>query len=105
MVEVAEVPVQAAGRRYGRLYRWSIVIAVVSFIVGVWQVGIWANHWYIAERFFYVDVDEAAKQGPYWDITQLLRSGNEALRDGFIWLGIAALSVLVAVLLRRRWGR
>ena len=105
MEEVARLPVQAASPPFGRTYSWSVVIAIMSFIVGAWQIGIWANHWYIAEHFYYSQVDEAAKQGPYWDVTQLLRSGNEALLNGFIWLGIAALSVLVAVLLKRHRAR
>ena len=105
VVEVPSEATRATSRWFECIYSWSVGLAVGSFVVGAWKVGIWANHWYIAERVFYPDVDEAAKQGSYWDITQLLRSGNEALRDGFIWLGVAALWVVVAVVLRRRRRR
>lgn len=103
--EVPARPTRATRRWLDRTYSWSVGLAAVSLVVGAWKVGIWVNHWYIAERVFYPNVDEAAKQGPYWDIAQLLRSGNEALRDGFIWLGVAALCVGVAVALRRRRRR
>jgi len=84
-----------------RVASWFTVLAVVSFGVAAWQVGIWANHWYIAERVYYPWVDEAAKEGPYWDIAKLLESGNEALLNGFVCLAVAALAVAVAVLARR----
>ncbi|GIG19733.1 hypothetical protein Cch01nite_04570 [Cellulomonas chitinilytica] len=86
----------------GRVAAWAVVAAVVLGALGVWKVGVWANHWYIAERF-YADVDPAhPKDGPYWDIATVLRSGNEALVDGAVRLGEAVVLVVVAVVLRRR---
>ncbi|WP_407343575.1 hypothetical protein [Pengzhenrongella phosphoraccumulans] len=85
-----------------RTISWSLGIGLFTVLLGAWKVGVWANHWYIAEHFYYVDVNEAAKTGPYWDITQLLRSGNESLLEGFVYLGIAAICFgLFAVLSRR----
>ena len=91
-----------------RVAAWALVAAVVLAGLGAYKVGVWANHWYVAERFFYgPDVDPAhPKEGPFWDIATLLRSGNEALLDGFVRLGEAAVLAVVAVALRRRpWSR
>lgn len=88
----------------GGVLSWLVAGAAFSFVAGVVKVGIWVNHWYVAERF-YDDVNEATKEGPYWNITQLLRSGNEALLNGLSWLGIAILCVLVAAVVRRRRSR
>lgn len=89
-------------RRVERVLTWSIVGAAVSVVVAGWKIGVWANHWYIAEKVYVPHVDEAAKTGPYWDIAQLLSSGNEALLAGFVWLGVAVVCAVVASAARRR---
>ncbi|MNT86322.1 hypothetical protein D3C72_2265950 [compost metagenome] len=81
---------------------WSIVGAAVSVVLAAWKIGVWANRWYIAEQVYVPDVDEAAGTGPYGDITQLLRSGNEALLAGFGWLGVALVCGVLAAVARRR---
>ncbi|NTW40490.1 MAG: hypothetical protein HGA44_11495 [Cellulomonadaceae bacterium] len=105
VVEVCEKPARATGRWTGRIFSWSFGLACLSLMLGGVNIVIWANHWYVAEQVFYPEVDEAAKQGPYWDIAQLLRSGNEALLEGFTWLGVAALCGTVALVLGRRRRR
>jgi hypothetical protein len=74
--------------------RWT-TLAVVLFVVGAWQVGIWANHWYVAERFY----------EPGVDTTLLLRSGNEAMVTGLVWFAVALVCALISVALRRRRDR
>jgi hypothetical protein len=87
----------------GRIIRWAVLAAVVLAGIGAVKIGVWANHWYVAEHFFYPDVDPAHPEGgPYRDIAKLLRSGNEALVDGVVRLGEAAVLVIVAVVLHRR---
>ena len=108
MEDVVEVPTEPAremGRWAGRVFSWSFGLACLSLMLGGVNIVIWANHWYVAEQVFYPEVDEAAKQGPYWDIAQMLRSGNEALLDGFVWLGVSALFAVVAAVLGRRRRR
>ncbi|MFF2452266.1 hypothetical protein [Isoptericola sp. NPDC058082] len=90
------------GTLAGRTASWCAVVATLAFAVGAWQVGIWANHWYIAERVYYPTVDEAAKEGPYWDIARLLYSGNQAMLTGLVCLAVAGLAAALAVLARRR---
>ena len=93
---------QTRGRWVERVLTWSIVGVAVGVVLAGWKIGVWANHWYIAEQVYVPHVDEAAKTGPYWDITQLLRSGNEALLAGFGWLGVALVCGVVASVARRR---
>lgn len=83
------------------MFTLPVIVALFTFAFGAWNVRVWANHWYIAEHFYYPDVDEAAKVGPYGEIAQRLRSGNEALRDGFVLLAATLVLVGLAIVLRR----
>ncbi|QHT57812.1 hypothetical protein GXP71_18175 [Cellulomonas sp. H30R-01] len=69
---------------------------------GAWLVAEWANHWYVAERFYAVHLDPSDPGDPtYSDIARLLGSGNEALVTGVVLLVVAAGLVAAARLLRR----
>lgn len=71
--------------------RWT-TLAVVLVVGGAWQVGIWANHWYIGERFYAGGVDA----------TPLFRSANQAMVTGLVCFGLATVCILVGRALHRR---
>ncbi|MDC7120480.1 hypothetical protein OMK64_02910 [Cellulomonas fimi] len=81
---------------------WAVAGAVLAAVRGVWLVAEWANHWYVAERFYAVHLDpsDPADAG-YSDIARLLESGNEALVTGVVLLVVAGGLVVAARLLRR----
>jgi hypothetical protein len=84
------------GRGSQRAISCAGTAVVIAFLVGAWRVGIWVNHWYLAERFANEEFDAS------WTVADLLRSGNEALVNGFCWLGAAvALGVVTRALVRR----
>jgi hypothetical protein len=81
---------------------WAVVGAVLAAVRGAWLVAEWANHWYVAERFYAVHLDPSDPGDPtYSDIARLLGSGNEALVTGVVLLVVAAGLVAAARLLRR----
>ncbi|ROS31407.1 hypothetical protein [Cellulomonas sp. PhB150] len=100
MTAVVETRPAVVGRGLRRAISWVGTLAVIAVLVGAWQVGIWVNHWYMAERFANGATDAT------WTIAELLRSGNEALVHGFCWLGVsAALAVVAGALVRRARSR
>jgi len=99
---IEEATTTRAAVRRARVARWCVTAAVVLIAIGVWNVGVWVNHWYIAENFFrpYGDY-AAAKSGPTWDMWVLLQTGNVALVQGVVSLLVASALVIAGVLLRR----
>lgn len=85
----------------GRGQRWLARGAWAAFALAAWQVGIWINHWYVAERFL-----SARGGGPdggdWWAAADLMSSGNRALVAGVCWLGVMAVFIAVATIARRR---
>jgi hypothetical protein len=73
----------------GRAQRWLWLGALTTFAVAAWKVGVWVNHWYVAERFLSKRAD-------------LLSSGNRALVAGLCWLGVMTAFVAGAIIARRR---
>lgn len=80
----------------------ALGIAVIMFLVAAAKVAVWANRWYVAERFF----DSHPDGSPTTDLdtyaTQLLRSGNQALLQGLVMLATGLVVVGLAIALGRR---
>lgn len=98
-----DAPPRLAPARWRRvLAGWVVVGAVLAAVRGVWLVAEWANHWYVAERFYAVHVDRSnPADADYSDIARLLESGNQALVTGIVLLAAAGGLVVAARLLRR----
>ena len=91
-----------APRRMDQGLRTTVSIAVISFLVAAGKIAVWANRWYVAERFFDSHLDGSAKTDLDGYATQLLRSGNQALLQGLVMLATGLVLVGLATALRRR---
>jgi LPXTG-motif cell wall-anchored protein len=85
----------------GGVLSWLVAGAVVGVLFAASRVIVWANRWYIAERFY----GSRSMEGRDAEVIRLLRTGDQQLVNGFFWLGIALLFVLVAAVVRRRRSR
>jgi Zn-dependent alcohol dehydrogenase len=82
--------------------RWLGLAAFTAFGVAAWKVGVWVNHWSMAERFLHARAGGGPEGGDWWAAADLMSSGNHELVVGLGWLGVTAVLVAGAVVARRR---
>lgn len=84
-----------------QMYWWAVGAALLLTGLGLWKIGVWADHWYTAEQ--HLDAAGASGAPPFQDMWELLRSGNDALVDGVSRLAGAAACLVAAVIVRHGW--
>lgn len=102
MQELAQHNLNARAGTTGRAQRWLSIGALTAFAVAAWNVGIWINHWYVAERFLNSRAGGGPDGGDWWAAADLMSSGNRALVTGLCWLGVMAAFIAGATIARRR---
>ena len=95
-------PEPAPAARPARPQHTRRISALTAFAIAAWNVGIWVNHWYVAERFLNSQAGGGPEGGDWWAAADLMSSGNRALVTGLCWLGVMASFIAVSTIARRR---